>query len=119
MFVLLQQPDILYDDNKNIKSWSYLKDKLKYGFNHRYHDSVQEAVKLVQSGELGKLINLRGVYGKSKIISFDSDWRTQRSIAGGGILLDQGIHMVDLIRLFAGEFENIHSKPCKKFRFFF
>lgn len=34
MFVLLQQPDILYDDNKNIKSWSYLKDKLKYGFNN-------------------------------------------------------------------------------------
>jgi predicted dehydrogenase len=83
--------------------------KLKYGFNHRYHDSVREALRIVQSGELGQLINLRGVYGKSKIVSFDSDWRTKRSIAGGGILLDQGIHMVDLLRLFAGEFEEIHS----------
>jgi predicted dehydrogenase len=83
--------------------------KLKYGFNHRYHDSVLDALKIIQSGELGKIINLRGVYGKSKVINFESDWRTKRSIAGGGILLDQGIHMVDLIRLFAGEFVDIHS----------
>ena len=83
--------------------------KLMYGFNHRYHDSVREALALVKSGELGEVINLRGVYGKSKIISFESDWRTQRKIAGGGILLDQGIHMVDLLRLFGGEYENVHS----------
>lgn len=83
--------------------------RLKYGFNHRYHDSVRRALHLIKTGELGTLINLRGVYGKSKIISFDSDWRTKRSIAGGGILLDQGIHMVDLMRLFAGEFTTVHS----------
>ena len=83
--------------------------KLKYGFNHRYHDSVRDALALVESGELGSVLNLRGVYGKSTIINFESDWRTKRSIAGGGILLDQGIHMVDLIRLFGGEFTDIHS----------
>ena len=83
--------------------------KLKYGFNHRYHDSIREALEIVNSGELGKVINLRGVYGKSKIVSFDSSWRTQRSLSGGGILLDQGIHMVDMIRLFSGEFEDVHS----------
>jgi predicted dehydrogenase len=83
--------------------------KLKYGFNHRYHDSVREALRIVRSGELGRVINLRGVYGKSKIINFESDWRTRRAVAGGGILLDQGIHMVDLLRLFAGEFSEIHS----------
>ena len=83
--------------------------KLMYGFNHRYHESIKEALKLVASGELGKVLNLRGVYGKSQIISFKSDWRTKRSIAGGGILLDQGIHMVDLMRLFAGEFSEIFS----------
>jgi len=82
---------------------------LMYGFNHRYHDSVRDALQIVRSGELGKIINLRGVYGKSKIINFASTWRTQRKFAGGGILLDQGIHMVDLIRLFAGEFEEVHS----------
>lgn len=85
--------------------------KLKYGFNHRYHDSVSDALRIVQSKELGEIINLRGVYGKSKIITFgqDSNWRSKREIAGGGILLDQGIHMVDLLRLFAGEFHEIYS----------
>ncbi len=84
--------------------------KLKYGFNHRYHDSVRDALKIAQSGELGEVINLRGVYGKSKLITFgQSSWRTERKLAGGGILLDQGIHMVDLLRLFAGEFEQVHS----------
>lgn len=83
--------------------------KLKYGFNHRYHDSVREALRIMQSGELGPIINMRGIYGKSKIISFDSDWRTKRELAGGGILLDQGIHMVDLMLLFAGEFADVHS----------
>ena len=89
--------------------------KLKYGFNHRYHDSVKDALDLISSGDLGGIINLRGVYGKSKIIDFDSDWRTQRSIAGGGILLDQGIHMVDLMRLFAGEFTEVKSFVTNSF----
>jgi predicted dehydrogenase len=83
--------------------------KLMYGFNHRYHDAVRKALQIIRSGKLGKIINLRGVYGKSKIIRFDSDWRTKRITAGGGILLDQGIHMVDLMRYFAGEFTKIHS----------
>lgn len=84
--------------------------RLMYGFNHRYHDSVQDAIKIIRSGELGRIINLRGVYGKSKIITFNqSDWRTKRDVAGGGVLLDQGIHMVDLMRLFAGEFVQVQS----------
>jgi len=88
----------------------HLGQKLMYGFNHRYHESVVDAIRIVQSKELGEIINLRGVYGKSQLITFNqSDWRTKRDIAGGGVLLDQGIHMVDLMRLFAGEFEEVHS----------
>jgi predicted dehydrogenase len=84
---------------------------LKYGFNHRYHESVREALALAQSGKFGRIINMRGVYGKSQFVSYGakSDWRTERAVAGGGILLDQGIHMVDLMRLFAGEFTEVHS----------
>lgn len=90
--------------------------KLKYGFNHRYHDSVREALALVQSGALGRIIDLKGTYGKSAIISFgQSDWRSRRDIAGGGILLDQGIHIVDLMRLFAGDFAQIHSFVSNRF----
>jgi len=84
--------------------------RLMYGFNHRYHDSIQDALRIITSGELGQVRDLRGVYGKSKIIRFDTnEWRTQRSMAGGGILLDQGIHMVDMMRLFAGEFSDVYS----------
>ena len=84
--------------------------KLMYGFNHRYHESIVDALKIIRSGELGKVINLRGVYGKAKLITFNQpDWRTNRSIAGGGVLLDQGIHMLDLMRLFVGDFTSVHS----------
>jgi len=81
-----------------------------YGFNHRYHESVKDALKILKSGDLGKIINMRGVYGKAKLITFNQpDWRSKREIAGGGVLLDQGIHMVDLMRLFAGEFSEVYS----------
>jgi predicted dehydrogenase len=83
--------------------------RLKYGFNHRYHDSVREALGIIESGELGEIVNMRGVYGKSKIIPFHGGWRAERQYAGGGILLDQGIHMVDLMRLFSGEFVEVKS----------
>lgn len=86
------------------------RQKLKYGFNHRYHDSVRESLDLLASGELGRVINMKGVYGKSQLVTFgQTSWRTDRALAGGGVLLDQGIHMVDLIRLFGGEFEEVHS----------
>jgi predicted dehydrogenase len=91
--------------------------KLMYGFNHRYHDSVRDALHLIRSGELGDLVDLRGVYGKSKMIrfDFDTDWRVERRYSGGGILLDQGIHMVDMMRLFAGEFVDVHSYLSNRF----
>ena len=77
-----------------------------YGFNHRYHDSVEEAARIVASGELGKIVSMRGLYGKSRLITFDqSDWRTKREVAGGGVLLDQGIHLVDLMTWFSGDLQ--------------
>lgn len=82
---------------------------LKYGFNHRYHDSVREALGRVRSGELGKILNVRGVYGKSRVVPFTGGWRSERKYAGGGILLDQGVHMLDLMRLFCGDFVEVKS----------
>lgn len=83
--------------------------KLMYGFNHRYHDSVRDAKQIIDSGCYGPIVNIRGVYGKSSIIPFSGAWRSQRAIAGGGILLDQGIHMLDMVRFFAGDFEEVFS----------
>jgi predicted dehydrogenase len=82
---------------------------LKYGFNHRYHKSIQETKAIIDSQVYGKVRNLRGVYGKSSIIPFSGGWRSERAVAGGGILLDQGIHMLDMMRYFAGDFVEIKS----------
>ncbi|MEL4307319.1 Gfo/Idh/MocA family protein [Joostella sp. CR20] len=83
---------------------------LKYGFNHRYHYSVIEAKKIIDSGQMGKLLWLRGVYGKAGSIDYDKNWRNYKEYSGGGILIDQGIHMLDLIRYFSNqEFEKINS----------
>ena len=78
--------------------------KLMYGFNHRFHLSVEKAKSIIDAKTYGNIINLKGVYGKSQMISFNqTDWRTKREESGGGILLDQGIHMLDLIRYLSGE----------------
>ena len=92
----------VYKKTKNIK--------LMYGFNHRHHLSIKKAIQIIKSKKFGKIINIKGIYGKSQLITFKQPvWRTKRKIAGGGVLLDQGIHMIDLIRLFAGEFDKVYS----------
>ena len=83
--------------------------KLKFGFNHRYHDAVMEAESIIKSNRYGKILWMRGVYGKSGGVDFKNQWRNDPELAGGGILLDQGIHMIDLFRLFCGEFEEVNS----------
>ncbi|MFA5316095.1 MAG: Gfo/Idh/MocA family oxidoreductase [Dehalococcoidales bacterium] len=83
--------------------------KLKFGFNHRYHGAIIEAKAIIESGRLGKILWMRGIYGKSGGPNFEKTWRNQREIAGGGILLDQGIHMVDLFRMFCGDFHELKS----------
>jgi len=82
------------------------KTKLIFGFNHRYHPSVIKAKSIVDSGRLGKVVALRGLYGKSGGKNFGESWRNKFSISGGGILLDQGIHMLDLFNLFMGDFKS-------------
>lgn len=90
--------------------------KLAYGFNHRHHLSVRDALEIIESKRLGNVINLRGVYGKSQLVTFNQPlWRTDREVAGGGVLLDQGIHMVDLMRLFAGNFKEVLSFVSSSF----
>lgn len=89
--------------------------KLKYGFNHRYHDSVKKAKEIIDKSFFGEIINFRGVYGKSSIVPVKNEWRSLEKYAGGGILLDQGIHMLDLFRYFCGDFEEVKSFVSNKF----
>jgi predicted dehydrogenase len=91
--------------------------KLVFGFNHRHHPATLEAKAIVEAGTLGRILWLRGVYGKSGGLGddFESSWRNDPAISGGGILLDQGIHMLDLFRFFCGDFDEILSVCATSF----
>jgi predicted dehydrogenase len=80
---------------------------LLFGFNHRHHPGIADAKAIIDSGSLGEVLTLRGVYGKGGGYDYHTSWRNDPAIAGGGILLDQGLHMIDLFRLFVGDFEEV------------
>ena len=82
---------------------------LMYGFNHRHHGSIKKMKEIVDGGEMGKILWMRGRYGKEVDDEYFKGWRADPKLAGGGIMLDQGIHMLDLFLHFAGEFDEIHS----------
>jgi predicted dehydrogenase len=83
--------------------------KVKFGFNHRYHEGVIEAKSIVNSARLGKIMWMRGIYGKAGGPCYDLNWRNKKELSGGGILIDQGIHMLDLFRYFCGDFDEVKS----------
>jgi len=95
------------DDIKRIADAENENVKLMFGFNHRFHPGVIKAKVIIDSGRLGNIISMRGIYGKSGGINYDKSWRNNKGISGGGILLDQGIHMLDLFRYFCGDFQHI------------
>ncbi|WP_281422138.1 Gfo/Idh/MocA family protein [Sphingobium xanthum] len=76
---------------------------LMYGFNHRQHDGVLAMADIVRSRRYGRPLWARGRYGKSVDADYLKGWRAQKELAGGGILIDQGIHMVDLLLMIAGQ----------------
>jgi 1,5-anhydro-D-fructose reductase (1,5-anhydro-D-mannitol-forming) len=88
---------------------------LKFGFNHRYHDAIIEAKKRIETGDYGNILWVRGRYGKSVDQSFKTQWRAKKEFAGGGILMDQGIHMLDLFVHFCGNFEEAKSFCSDKY----
>ena len=83
--------------------------KLMYGFNHRHHRSIQRMKQIVEAGELGRVLWIRGRYGKEVDQLFFQGWRAKPELAGSGILIDQGIHMLDLILYLGGEFDEVSA----------
>jgi histidinol-phosphate phosphatase family protein len=75
---------------------------LKVGFNHRYHPAIREAADIFHGGGIGRLIQLRGRYGHGSRPGCEAEWRGDPEAAGGGELLDQGVHLIDLFQWFAG-----------------
>ena len=83
--------------------------RVRVGFNHRYHPALLEARKIVDSGALGDLMFVRGRYGHGGRIGYDKEWRADPEKSGGGELIDQGVHMIDLARWFLGDFTNVEG----------
>jgi predicted dehydrogenase len=83
---------------------------LKIGFNHRYHPAIERAGELLRAGEVGRLIQLRARYGHGSRPGCEHEWRGDRELAGGGELLDQGVHVVDLFHWLAGTPLRVHAE---------
>jgi len=94
---------------KVIKAEKLSKKKLMYGFNHRSHESIQIIKNYIESKKFGKILWMRGRYGKSVDKFFFNEWRSKRKYSGGGILIDQGIHMLDLFLYLGGNFDKVKS----------
>jgi predicted dehydrogenase len=83
--------------------------KVHVGFNHRYHRSLRKAKELVNSGMLGELMFVRARYGHGARLGYDKEWRANPALSGGGELIDQGPHLIDLSRWFLGEITEVQG----------
>jgi predicted dehydrogenase len=88
---------------------------VQVGFNHRFHPALQKAREIVDSGVLGNLMFIRGRYGHGGRIGYDREWRADPAISGGGELIDQGVHLIDLSRWFLGDFPNVQGHAATFF----
>ena len=98
---------------KNLKS---SKSIVHVGFNHRYHRAFQKAKEIIQSQELGELMFIRGRYGHGARPGYESEWRANFELSGGGELIDQGPHLIDLAQwLFEKKLYFKSGKVCTYF----
>lgn len=80
---------------------------VRVGFNHRFHPALLKAHALVNDGAVGPLMFVRGRYGHGGRVGYDREWRAKPELAGGGELLDQGVHLIDLTRWFLGDVTDV------------
>lgn len=80
---------------------------VRVGYNHRYHPAALKALEIFRSGALGPMMFLRGRYGQGGRIGYDKEWRADPKLSGGGELIDQGVHLIDLAGLFLGKFTTV------------
>ena len=88
---------------------------VRVGYNHRYHPACLKAVELFQSGALGPMMFVRGRYGQGGRVGYEKEWRADPKLSGGGELIDQGVHLIDLAGIFLGEFTTIEGHAATYF----
>jgi predicted dehydrogenase len=82
---------------------------VRVGFNHRYHRAFRQARQIVDSRTLGPLMFLRARYGHGGRVGYEKEWRAKPELSGGGELIDQGAHLIDLARWFLGDFSEVEG----------
>lgn len=88
---------------------------VRVGYNHRYHPAGLKAVEIFQSGALGPIMFLRGRYGQGGRVGYEKEWRANPQLSGGGELIDQGVHLIDLAGIFLGDFTTIEGHVATYF----
>jgi len=88
---------------------------VRVGYNHRYHPACLKALELFQSGALGTMMFVRGRYGQGGRFGYEKEWRADPKLSGGGELIDQGVHLVDLAGIFLGEFVTVEGHAATYF----
>ena len=83
---------------------------VRIGFNHRYHRAFRQAREIFASGALGPLMFVRGRYGHGGRPGYEREWRARPELSGGGQMIDQGIHLIDLARWFLGDFPKVRGR---------
>jgi predicted dehydrogenase len=83
---------------------------VRIGFNHRYHRAFRKAREIFDSGALGEMMFVRGRYGHGGRPGYEREWRADPERSGGGELIDQGVHLVDLARWFLGDFSSVEGR---------
>lgn len=81
--------------------------RVRVGFNHRYHPALLKAREIVDSGVAGELMFVRARYGHGGRVGYEKEWRANPAFSGGGELMDQGVHVIDLARWFLGNFTDV------------
>lgn len=77
----------------------------RLGFNHRFHPAIWQLRTMIDHGEIGDILGFRARYGHGGRIGYEKEWRARPEVSGGGELIDQGIHLLDLCRWMGGEFD--------------
>ena len=88
---------------------------IKTGFNHRFHPAILKAKSLLKNKEIGEIINIRARYGHGGRPGMEKEWRCSKELCGGGELIDQGVHIIDLCRWFAGDVKEVYGKTINSY----
>jgi predicted dehydrogenase len=115
--VLVEKPGAIH--SAELESLKKVSDRsgslVRIGYNHRFHPALRKAYELFSKGAIGEMMFIRGRYGHGGRVGYEKEWRSDSKLSGGGELIDQGVHLIDLAGWFMGEFDRTEGHACTSF----